>query len=64
MKIKLHDSKDGQVYFTTNARNGKVITTSETYKSKQGMMNAVNLFPESWPIIDANGVVIRERELS
>ena len=43
MKIKQLRSKDGQYYFTIVARNGRVICTSETYRSKQGMEKGVRL---------------------
>lgn len=34
--IHLEQSKDGQYFFTVTAANGKVLVTSETYKTKQG----------------------------
>lgn len=37
--IHLHDSRDGQYYFTVAAKNGRVLVTSETYKTRRAMMN-------------------------
>jgi uncharacterized protein YegP (UPF0339 family) len=42
MHFRTHRSKDKQHYFTLNAKNGKVIMTSETYKSRRNMMNTLN----------------------
>lgn len=39
--IKKHIAKNGQHYFTVNGRNGKVIVTSETYKTRQGMNKGI-----------------------
>lgn len=35
MKFEIHQSKDRQFYFVLTARNGEVIATSETYKTRQ-----------------------------
>lgn len=41
-KIQLRRSTDGQYYFTLNARNGKVLMTSETYTRKNGASRAID----------------------
>ncbi len=41
-KYVLHKSKDGQFYFTLNAKNGRVLMTSETYKTKGGAFRGVD----------------------
>lgn len=33
--FKIRKAKDGQFYFVQVAKNGKVLTTSETYKEKR-----------------------------
>ena len=42
--IKLHTSTDNQYYFTLCGKNGKVIMTSETYKTQRNRMNGVRAF--------------------
>ncbi len=42
--IKIHDSKDNQFYFTLCGRNGHVIMTSETYKTKRNRNRAIVAF--------------------
>lgn len=42
--IKIKRSKDKQFYFTVNAKNGRVLLTSETYKRKAGVFNAIRAF--------------------
>lgn len=39
--IKIKRAKNGQLFFTVHAKNHKVILTSETYKSKQGVMKGI-----------------------
>lgn len=39
--IHLKRSVDGQYYFTVNARNGKVLMTSETYKRKRSALKGI-----------------------
>jgi len=34
--VVIKQSKDNQYYFIVKARNGQVLVTSETYRSKQG----------------------------
>lgn len=41
MKISIKKAKDGQLYFVVSARNGKILVTSETYKSRQAAINAI-----------------------
>ena len=36
------ESIDGQHYFTVTSRNGKVLVTSETYLTKQGMRKGIH----------------------
>jgi uncharacterized protein YegP (UPF0339 family) len=40
--IKINRSKDKQFYFTVHAKNGRVLLTSETYKRKAGVFNAIS----------------------
>lgn len=40
--IKLHQSSDGQFYFTLCGKNGKVVMTSETYPTRQNLHRAVS----------------------
>jgi uncharacterized protein YegP (UPF0339 family) len=42
--IKIKRSKNKQFYFTVNAKNGRVLLTSETYKRKAGVFNAIRAF--------------------
>ena len=35
LMIKIKRAKNGEFFFTVQARNGQVIVTSETYKSKR-----------------------------
>lgn len=51
--IKIKRAKNGQFFFTIQGKNGQVILTSETYKSKQGaikgMLAVVRVFGfENW----------------
>jgi len=39
--IKRHTSTDKQFYFTLCGKNGKVILTSETYKTKRNMERGI-----------------------
>lgn len=39
--IKIKKSKDKQFYFTVNAKNGKVLLTSETYKRKASVFKGI-----------------------
>jgi uncharacterized protein YegP (UPF0339 family) len=41
MKYIIHKSSDGQFYFILIARNGQVIATSETYKTKQSCKKGI-----------------------
>lgn len=43
--IKIKQAKNGQFFFTIQAKNGQVIVTSETYKSKAGVWKGI------WAII-------------
>lgn len=43
MKFEIHKSKNKQFYFVLVARNGEVILTSETYKSKQSCKEGIRL---------------------
>ena len=43
MIVKKLIASNGEFYFTINAMNGRVIATSETYKRRAGMDNAVSL---------------------
>lgn len=52
--IKLHQSTDNQYYFTLCGKNGKVIMTSETYKTQRNRMNGVRAF------LKAAAVAIKE----
>jgi len=40
--IKIKRSKNKQFFFTVNAKNGRVLLTSETYKRKAGVFNAIS----------------------
>lgn len=40
--IKIKRAKNGQLYYVVVARNGKVLLTSETYKSKRGVMKGID----------------------
>ena len=42
--IKIHDSKDHQYYFTLCGKNGHVILTSETYKTKRNRDKGIVAF--------------------
>lgn len=42
--ISIHDSKDNQFYFTLCGSNGKVIMTSETYKTKRNRNKGIVAF--------------------
>lgn len=55
--IHLHTSKDNKFYFTVNARNGKVLVTSETYNTKRSMDRGVTALIKvmggnAWRIVD------------
>lgn len=39
--IKIKRAKNGQLYYVVVAKNGKVLLTSETYKSKRGVMKGI-----------------------
>ena len=39
--IKIHKSTDKQWYFTVCATNNKVLLTSETYKTRQGLAKGI-----------------------
>jgi len=39
--IKVHRSLDAQYYFTVCARNGQVLATSETYKTKAALRRGI-----------------------
>lgn len=39
--IKIKQAKNGQLYYVITARNGKVLLTSETYKSRRGLMKGI-----------------------
>jgi uncharacterized protein YegP (UPF0339 family) len=41
MKFEIHKSKDRQFYFILKARNGQVIATSETYKTKESCKKGI-----------------------
>ena len=41
MKIQILKSTNGQFYWRIVARNGRILATSETYKSKQACKNTV-----------------------
>lgn len=41
--IKILESKDKQFYFVIQAKNGKVIATSETYKRKRDCLKSAEL---------------------
>lgn len=45
--IKLHKSKDNQYYFTVCGKNGKVIVTSETYKTPRNLLRGVKALKTS-----------------
>ena len=40
--IKIKRAKNGQLYYVVVAKNGKVLLTSETYKSKRGVWIGIN----------------------
>lgn len=45
--IHIHQSKKNkEFWFTIKSRNGKVIATSETYKRKDGVYNAIAVVSE------------------
>ena len=44
MKIQILKSKNGQFYWRIVARNGRILATSETYKSKQACKRTVDAF--------------------
>lgn len=41
MKFIIHKSKDKQFYFTVHSKNGYVVATSETYKTKGGAKKGI-----------------------
>ena len=43
MNIKKRLTKDGEFYFTINAMNGRLIATSENYKTRAGVEGAISL---------------------
>ncbi len=44
LKIKIKRSDDKQHYFVIVARNGRVVATSETYRTWQGCLKSARLF--------------------
>lgn len=40
--IKIKRAKNGQFFFTIQGKNGQVILTSETYKSRAGCRKGIN----------------------
>lgn len=40
-KFKISKAKNGEFYFTLHANNGKVVSTSETYKRKATMLKTI-----------------------
>jgi len=55
--IHLRKSKDSKFYFTVNARNGKVLVTSETYNTPRAMNKGVDsliklMGGNAWKIVD------------
>jgi len=61
--IKLHTSTDNQYYFTVCGKNGKVILTSETYKTKQGREKGIKslerVMAQYWSVKD--GIKIKTK---
>ncbi len=51
MKVKIHQSVDLQWYFVVVGRNGRIIATSETYRTKRGAVKSARLF--NLPIIES-----------
>jgi len=55
-KVIIETSKNGQKYFNIVAENGKILATSETYSSKQGLDNGIKavteLFQSDFEIIE------------
>jgi uncharacterized protein YegP (UPF0339 family) len=45
--LHLHKATDGQFYFTANAKNGKVLVTSETYKAKPSALKGMKVLVKS-----------------
>lgn len=43
MKFEILKSKNKQFYFVLKAKNGEVILTSETYKSKQACKDTIKV---------------------
>ena len=43
MKFEILKSKNKQFYFVLKAKNGEVVSTSETYKSKQACKKTIRL---------------------
>lgn len=53
MKIQILKSKNGQFYWRIVARNGRILATSETYKSKQGCeLTANRVADKGFPVED------------
>ena len=43
MKFEILKAKNKQFYFVLKARNGEIVATSETYKSKQSCIDTIKL---------------------
>ena len=39
--FEIHKSKNGQSYFVLKAKNGKVVATSQMYKSEQALYKGI-----------------------
>jgi len=51
MTLHIRPSTDNQFYWTLNSRNGKVLATSETYKTVQAVLKTVNKVASQWPTL-------------
>ena len=43
MKFEILKAKNKQFYFVLKAKNGEIVATSETYKSKQACIDTIKL---------------------
>lgn len=57
MKFQIFRSKDNQYYFLLKARNGEVIATSETYKTKQACKKGIRS-------VKLNAIIARVEDLT
>ncbi len=67
-KIVLHKSNDGQYYYNTCYANGSVANTSELYKTKNGLIRALEALGVIWDfklvrgrLYFVNGPIIQDK---